>query len=219
MAFAQVLYLERVRHESILGAGLLLLPLMLSYVVVSYAAARAVRRFGVKATLGTGSLFAAAGALLMITQSPAATSAVLAILMMLCGAGLILPSSTAVAVISVPHADGGMASGTVNLFRQVAGPLGASITVTILTSGLTSRLPSELAEHGTPPAVADRVTRAVSNGAPASTAPAGLRETVAAAIGEAFTASLHLAALITAVGTLTAAAAAVVLIRNRPAHA
>ncbi|MEV6654687.1 MFS transporter [Streptomyces sp. NPDC051219] len=220
VAFAQVLYFETVRHESILSAGLLLLPLMLSYIVVSYVAAQVARRFGFKATLGGGSLLAATGMLLMTAQSPATSSATLIILMVLCGAGagLILPSSTAVAVISVPHIDGGMASGTVNLFRQVGSTLGASITVTILTSGLTSRLRSELAQQGTPPAVADQVTRAISSGASASAAPAGLRETVAAAIGDAFTGALHMAVLIPAVGILAAAAAAVVLIRNRPAH-
>jgi hypothetical protein len=53
----------------------------------------------------------------------------------------------------VPHSEGGMASATVNMFRQVGGALGASITGTILTSGLGSRLPAELADHGPPPSI------------------------------------------------------------------
>jgi DHA2 family multidrug resistance protein-like MFS transporter len=220
IAFAQVLYFERIRHESILNTGLLLLPLMVSYVLISAVAAPIARRIGFKATLGIGSLLAAAGAMLMTAQSPTTPIMTIGILMAMfgAGAGLVLPPSTAVALISVPHTDGGMASGTVNLFRQVGTTLGATITGTILTSGLTSRLPAELADQGAPPDIAGEVTRAVASGASASAAPAGLREAITAAIGEAFAGALHLAVLIPGVGALAAAAAAVVLIRNRPAH-
>ncbi|HEY3189525.1 MAG TPA: MFS transporter, partial [Solirubrobacteraceae bacterium] len=140
VALAQVLYFERIRHESILATGVRLLPLMATYVVVSAVAARIVRRVGFKATIGTGLLFSAAAALLMITQQPASSYAGTALLLATfgAGAGLILPPSTATAVVSVPHEEGGMASATVNMFRQVGGTLGASITGTILTSGVAS---------------------------------------------------------------------------------
>jgi DHA2 family multidrug resistance protein-like MFS transporter len=144
IALAQVLYFERIRHDSILATGVRLLPLMATYVVVSSVAARIVRRAGFKATIGTGLLLSATGALLMIAQQPATSYAGTAVLLAVfgAGAGLILPPSTATAVVSVPHSDGGMASATVNMFRQVGGTLGASITGTILTSGLASRGPT-----------------------------------------------------------------------------
>ncbi|WUD77689.1 MFS transporter [Streptomyces sp. NBC_00510] len=218
-AFAQVLYFERIRHESILDAGLLLLPIMGSYVLVSYVAAGIARRIGFKATLGAGAALAAAGALLMTAQTPTASIPVLAVLMAMfgAGAGLVLPPSTAVAVISVPHTDGGMASGTVNLFRQVGGTLGATVTGTVLTSGLASRLPGELADRGVPSGLAEQVTQAVGTGAQGSTLPAALRDTVTSAVGDAFTGALHLAVLIPGVGLAVAAVAALALIANRPA--
>jgi hypothetical protein len=37
-----------------------------------------------------------------------------------------------------PHEEGGMASGTLNMFREAGGTLGASITGTVLTSNLRS---------------------------------------------------------------------------------
>ncbi|MGW5479063.1 MFS transporter [Streptomyces sp. NPDC004008] len=217
-AFTQVLYLERVRHESILRSGLLLLPLMLAYVIFSFVAAPLARAIGFKATLGIGALLAAAGNLLMINQDPSTSLTTVGILMAMfgAGAGLILPPVTAVSVISVPHADGGMASGTVNLFRQVGGTLGATVTGTILTSGLTSRLPDRLTGRGLRPSVAEKLTAAVSSGAPASRASRALRETITAAVGEAFSGALHLAVLIPGAAILAGGAAAVLLIRNRP---
>ncbi|WP_406261316.1 MFS transporter [Actinacidiphila glaucinigra] len=218
-AFAQVLYFERIRHESILDAGLLLLPLMGSYVLVSYVAAAIARRIGFKATLGVGALLASAGTLLMTAQTPTSSTEVIVLLMAMfgAGAGLVLPPSTAVAVISVPQTDGGMASGTVNLFRQVGGTLGATVTGTVLTSGLASRLPGELSDRGVPSRVADQVTQAVGTGAQGSTLPAALRDTVTDAVGGAFTGALHLAVLIPGVGLAAAAVAALVLVANRPA--
>jgi MFS family permease len=221
IALAQVLYLERIRHESILATGVLLLPLMATYVVVSSVAARIVRRAGFKATIGMGLLLSAAGALLMVGQEPTSSYAGIAVLLAMfgAGAGLILAPGTAAAVISVPHLQGGMASATVNMFRQVGNTLGASITGTILTSGLASRLPMELRDRGVDPAVASDVAHAASTGSAAASAPAGLHDTIIASVGDAFAGALHLAVLIPGLAGLAAAAAAIAFIRNRPAHA
>jgi len=135
------------------------------------------------------------------------------------GAGLILAPGTAAAVISVPHLQGGMASATVNMFRQVGNTLGASITGTILTSGLAWRLPMELRDRGVEPAVANDVAHAASTGSAAASAPAGLHDTIIASVGDAFAGALHLAVLIPGLAGLAAAAAAIAFIRNRPAHA
>jgi sugar phosphate permease len=76
----------------------------------------------------------------MLTQEPTTPFALTAVLTGLFGTGLglVLPPATAAAVISVPHQEGGMASATINMFRQVGNTLGASITTTILTSGLAT---------------------------------------------------------------------------------
>jgi DHA2 family multidrug resistance protein-like MFS transporter len=220
IALLQVLYFQRIRHDSILAAGVRMLPLMAVYVVVSAVAARVVRRIGFKATIGAGLLLSAVAALLMVNQQATTSFAVTAVLLAMFGAGsgLILPPSTAAAVISVPHQEGGMASATVNMFRQVGNTLGASITGTILTSGLVSRLPGQLADRGVSHDVAGHVASAVGNGSGAASAPAGLRATITASIGDAFAGALHLAVLIPGLAGLAAAAATIAFINNRPAH-
>jgi MFS family permease len=220
VAIAEVLYFEHIRHYSILSTGLRTLPLMASYVVVSSIAARIVRRAGFKRTIAAGLLLSATGVLLIVTQQAATTFAITAALLAMVGvgSGLILPPTTAAAVVSVPHSEGGMASATVNMFRQVGNALGASITGTILTSGLASRLPSELVHHGVAPGVAAHVVRAVRDGSTASTAPAGLEHSILASVGDAFAGALHIAVLIPGLAGLLAAAATVAFIHHQPAH-
>jgi hypothetical protein len=92
------------------------------------------------------------------------------------------------AVVSVPHREGGMASATVNMFRQVA------------------------------PGLAAPVARAVGNGSSASGLPPGLKHLIPASAGEAFTGALHVAVLIPGIAGGLAALAAVAFIRSRPAH-
>ncbi|MFF0450876.1 MFS transporter [Streptomyces sp. NPDC004609] len=217
VAIAQVLYFQRVRHESILQTGLITLPVTGAYLLVSAVAGHVVRRLGFKATLALGSLTASAGTLLMLTQT-AHTSAVwiggyLAVFG--AGAGLVLPPSTAAAVVSAPAAEAGMASSTVNLFRQIGSTLGASVTGTIVTSGLINRLPDQLTRHGVPSEATRDITDGIASGAPVDAVPAGIRDNVSAAFADAFTASLHLAVLIPAAGTLLAALAAVLFVHKR----
>jgi MFS family permease len=137
IALAQVLYFEGVRGDSILAMGVHLMPMMVSYVLVSWLAARIVRRAGFRATIATGLLLSAAAMAAMAVQAATSPYAQIAVVLAFfgAGAGLLLPASTATAVVSVPHQEGGMASATVNMFRQVGGALGASITGTILTTG------------------------------------------------------------------------------------
>jgi len=134
------------------------------------------------------------------------------------GFGLVLPPTTAAAVISLPHHEGGTASATVNMFRQVGAALGSSIIGTLLTSGLISRLPRALADHGVPAAAIGRVAHAVAAGAGPTSAPSALRHPIAAAAGDAFAGSLHVAVLVPGAAAAVAAIVAFAWISNRPAH-
>jgi DHA2 family multidrug resistance protein-like MFS transporter len=120
--------------------------------------------------------------------------------------------------VSVAHSEGGMASATVNMFRQVGGALGSSITGTIVTSGLVSRLPSELVHHGVAPGTAAELARSVANGTSAPAGHAAIAHSIVASVGDAFVGALHVAVLIPGLAGLIAAAATVAFIRNRPAH-
>ncbi|MEU9336616.1 MFS transporter [Streptomyces sp. NPDC048290] len=217
MAIAQVLFYQRVRHTSILETGLLTLPVTGTYLLVSAVAGRIVGRLGFKVTLTVGSLVAATGTLLMLTQNAHTSPALIGLYLGVFGAGaaLVLPPSTAAAVVSVAPAEAGMASGTVNLFRQIGNTLGASVTGTILTSGLISRLPDQLTRHGVPSEATPAVTDGIASGTPITAVPAAIHDDVTAAFEDAFTSALHLAVLIPAVGALLAALAAVLFVRKR----
>ncbi|MEU9337157.1 MFS transporter [Streptomyces sp. NPDC048290] len=217
IAIAQVLYFQRVRQVSILETGLITLPLTASYLLVSAVAGRVVGRLGFKATLTLGSLTAGTGTLLMLTQTAHTHAALIGVFLAAfgAGAGLVLPPSTAVAVVSAPASEAGMAGSTVNLFRQIGNTLGASITGTIVTSGLVSRLPEQLTRHGVAPEDAGDITGRVTSGTPLDSLPAAIRDNVTAAFGDAFTASLHLAVLIPGVGALLAALAALIFVHKR----
>jgi MFS family permease len=216
VAIAQVLYFQRVRHESILETGLLMLPVTGAYLLVSAVAGRVVRRLGFKATLALGSLTAAIGTLPMLTQTAHTSAVWIGVYLAIfgAGAGLVLPPSTAAAVVSVPAAEAGMASGTVNLFRQIGNTLGASVTATIVTSGPVNRLPDELTRRGVPPEAARGIAADVASGA-LGAVPVGIRDSVSAAFADAFTPSLHLAVLIPGVGALLAVLLAVLFVHKR----
>jgi DHA2 family multidrug resistance protein-like MFS transporter len=219
VAIAEVVYFERIRGDSILATGLRMLALMASYAVVSSVAGPIVRRAGFKQTIAAGLLLSAAGVLFIVTQPPSTGFAVTAVLLAMLGvgSGLIMPPATAVAIVSVPHSEWGMASATFSMFRQLASSLGASITGTILTSGLASRLRTELVHHGLAAGPAAHLARAASSGSVAADPPRGVEHTILVSVGRAFVGALHVAVLIPGLAALLAAAATVAFIRNLPA--
>jgi EmrB/QacA subfamily drug resistance transporter len=221
VAVAQVLWLEQVKGDSILFTGVQLLPLMVLFVITSIPAGRLARRAGFKVTIGLGLSLIAVSTLLLLIQVPGTSTAVTAVLLAILGAGcgLSLPSTVAAAVISVPHADGGVASGAVNMFRQLGGALGASITGTIITTGLASRLPGQLARHGIPAADQAGITQAVVAGRPSSGVPASLVPGIEAAAGDSFASAMHVADLCVGIGAIVLALVSLAFIASRPHQA
>ncbi|GAA1461511.1 MFS transporter [Nocardiopsis exhalans] len=129
-----VLYLDRVQQVSALGVGLRVLPLFCVYILVSLLAARVVRRFGFRVTLTTGLLVCSAGTLLLYAWFATGAGVPLwaALSVIGLGGGLTLAPTTAAAVAGVEHDRGGMASATVNMFRQFGAVLGVSVLGTVL---------------------------------------------------------------------------------------
>jgi hypothetical protein len=182
IAFAQVLWFEQVRDATILSTALRLLPLMGVYVITSWPAGKLARRFGFKLTIIPGLVLVAIGVLAMTQQTPATGELTTAVLMGIVGVGcgLSLPSTIAAAVISVPHTEAGMASASVNMFRQIGSALGAAVTGTIITTGIASRLPTQLAEHHIPAASRAAITRAVVDAQRPHGLPAQVTSAIAA---------------------------------------
>ncbi|MFI5615157.1 MFS transporter [Amycolatopsis sp. NPDC051903] len=150
VALLSVLDLERVRELGALATGLRMLVMFGTYILVSAAAARLVRRVGFLAMLTGGLLIMGGGALLLLATGPYAGFERMwpGLLVVGIGSGLLVAPSTAAAVNSVPAGQAGMASAAVNMFRQLGSVLGPSILGTIVTTGfsrtlVTGRSPAE----------------------------------------------------------------------------
>ncbi|HEY9312497.1 MFS transporter [Williamsia sp.] len=129
LALISVLFLERVGALSAWTTGLHLLALMGTYVVASGIAPRLLPRLGFKAMLTGGLLVTSIGALLLLRVHPndGWTDLTVALVVLGIGFGSLIAPATAAAMNSVAPAQAGMASGTVNMFRQLGGVLGTSV--------------------------------------------------------------------------------------------
>lgn len=215
-----VLYFQRVQHASALDIGWRLLPLFGVYVAVSAVAGRLTGWLGIRTTLTVGLIIAAAGSLLLMA-SPLDDSYVWVwpgMALFGIGAGFVLAPTTAASIASVPHEAAGMASASVNMFRQLGNVLGASVLGTVLATRFATLLPERLAASGVPSAVVDQVKGAAAQGGLASVGGA-LGDAITRGIAGAFTDSVRLGLVVTAVAlALTAVLAYVLVGRNAAVH-
>jgi EmrB/QacA subfamily drug resistance transporter len=131
------LYLQKVRGDDALVAGVSFLPMTVLFFLGSATAPRFVARFGVRTTLVLGMTLATAGFAVLATISPSSSYAAAVLpggLLATLGSGLSLVPATIVAVKGVPPEQNGLASGVVNTSRLVAGTFGIAILSTLATS-------------------------------------------------------------------------------------
>jgi DHA2 family multidrug resistance protein-like MFS transporter len=149
LSLISVLFLERVGHLSAWTTGLHLLALMGTYVVVSAIAPRLLPRTGFKVMLTAGLIITAIGSLLLLRVHPHEgwTNMTVALVALGVGFGSLIAPATAAAMNSVAPVQAGMASGTVNMFRQLGGVMGTSVLGSILTSQLASGLVTKPADE------------------------------------------------------------------------
>ncbi len=131
------LYLQEVKGDNALLAGISFLPMTLLVFAGSATSPKLVARFGVRTTLAIGMSLATIGFLVLATvqassgygwrSCPAACSPRSA-------RGWSLVPATIVAVKGVPAAQNGLASGVVNTSRLVGGTLGLAVLTTLATS-------------------------------------------------------------------------------------
>jgi MFS family permease len=211
--------LQRGQHATPLEGGLQTLPLFLAFVASSASGARFMKSIGVKLTLMLGLALTILGSALMLTVGIDTPYAPLAGIFLIIGAGLglLLAPTTAAAMMSVPRPRAGMASASVNMFRQIGGVLGASVIGTVLTSQFAANLPGRLAARHVPAAATDAVEKAVNAGQ-TSGLPAGpVGDAIAAAIGDSLTGAIHAGFLITAIVLAATAIPTLLFIPARPA--
>jgi EmrB/QacA subfamily drug resistance transporter len=150
---------QKVLGGNALEAGLALLPLLLSYALVSFAAPRAAERVGSRAVLGAGALaMTAGGALLALVPDDLAYVDLLPGMVVFgVGVGLFYSTVTTAAVVALSAARQGLAGGVLYMFQLVGLSVGVGLTTTIATSVTDARLQDRIAGVGRA-AAEDRLT-------------------------------------------------------------
>ncbi len=131
------LYLQEVKGDDALLAGISFLPMTLLVFAGSATAPKLVARFGVRTTLTIGMSLATLGFLILATVEASSAYEVAILpggMLAALGTGWSLVPATIVAVKGVPAAQNGLASGVVNTSRLVGGTLGLAVLTTLATS-------------------------------------------------------------------------------------
>jgi EmrB/QacA subfamily drug resistance transporter len=140
--FVITLYLQQVRGDSPLRAGLSLLPATLVMAAAAPVAGQIAGHRGPRIPLVASGLCTAAGLALLLTLSPATSYLHLAVALAVLGAGLGLvnPPITGAAVSGMPPAQAGVASAVVSVTRQVGSLLGVAVMGDLVTTGVSRGL-------------------------------------------------------------------------------
>jgi EmrB/QacA subfamily drug resistance transporter len=131
------LFLQEVRGENALVAGISFLPMTLLVFAGSATAPKLVARFGVRTTLTFGMSLATLGFLVLATVDASSAYEVAILpggMLTALGTGWSLVPATIIAVKGVPKEQNGLASGVVNTSRLVGGTLGLAVLTTVATS-------------------------------------------------------------------------------------
>jgi DHA2 family multidrug resistance protein-like MFS transporter len=216
IALLSVLHLQRVAGHDALGAGIRLMPMMVSYVAISAFGARIVRAVGFTVALTTGLVLLGAGALALCWTGAGDGYAHMWPGLLLAGIGsaLLVAPSTAAAVNSVSPLQAGMASATVNLFRQLGAMLGPAVLGTIATSRFPGLLAGDLTAAGVPPESARSLAAGISHGQPPA-ADAATLALLPRAVPDAFTTALHSGLVTGGVTLLAIAVLSALFVRHR----
>ncbi|WP_328492008.1 MFS transporter [Streptomyces sp. NBC_00414] len=217
IALLSVLYMQRVQHVSALGTGVRLLTMFATYIVVSAFAGRLVQRIGFKLTLAGGLVVLGGGALMLLRTGPFTGYGAMwpGLLVAGVGSALLTAPSTAAAVNSVPRLQAGMASSSVNMFRQLGAVLGPSVLGTIVTTRFPPYLEDRLSSAGVPGPEAARITDGAVHGGSTAGLPPALARTVADSAARAFTDAVHLGLLVGGIALLVMVIPTAVFVRHR----
>jgi EmrB/QacA subfamily drug resistance transporter len=214
-----VIYLQDLLGYSALQTGLRLLIMSAVTLPAAIASGRLSSRVPVRLLIGAGLALSGAGLLTMAGLAAGSTWTHLIPGMVLAGvgSGLVNPALASTAVGVVPHRAAGMASGINTTFRQVGVATGIAVFGTLFATRLTNDVVSGL--RGTPLAsrahgVATAVTQGQGQRVLGGLPPAA-RQTTGLLVRTAFVSGLNEILVVSGIGALVAAAAALILIRGR----
>src|SRR5580692_5109834 len=140
--FVITLYLQEVRGDSPLRAGLTLVPAMIVMAAAAPVAGHLTAHRGPRIPLVLSGVLMAAGAALLLWLSPSTSLAWLTLALVVLGAGLGLvnPPITNTGVSGMPPSQAGVASAVISATRQFGSVLGVAVMGAMLTSGVRVRV-------------------------------------------------------------------------------
>ena len=144
------LFLQSVTGTSATGAGLVLTPFILGWVVMSVTSARLVLRIGYRTVVVAG-MACLTGAFLLFTRWSAALTqgaAMRDVLLAGVGMGLVIVPMLIAVQSAVPRSELGVATSMTQFFMSIGGALGLSVMGAVMTQRLSAGLPMAPALHG-----------------------------------------------------------------------
>ena len=216
--FLFTLYLQFVRSYSPLSAGVATLPLALALVAIAPRSAVLAERVGTGPVMAGGFVLVASAFTVLGLVGVDTPYLVLALAMVLLGAGLSLTAAPATGSImsAVPPAKAGVGSAVNDTTREVGGALGIAVLGSLSTSAYRSAL--EIGDLRLPPGVGEAAKESVGAASVlASQIPNGAD--LAARAGSAFTDAFNTASTVAAVVSLAAAIAVALVFSRRSEEA
>jgi MFS transporter, DHA2 family, methylenomycin A resistance protein len=137
IVFVLSLYLQRVRGDTPLQAGLAFLPLTGGFLVSNLVSGWVVARYGPRRPMAIGAVIGALGYGLLYMTQAGTPMAILLVLFALIpvGIGLAVPAMTTAVLASVEHKRAGTASAILNTARQAGGAVGVATFGALANAG------------------------------------------------------------------------------------
>jgi MFS family permease len=204
------LFLQNIQHDSVLGAGLRLLPAVLVVTLVAPFTGRLAGRFGPKYFVAVGMALVGSALLLFNVVGADTPYAHWWPLLSLLGLGVACTQSPTIAALmgSVPRERGGLASATGNMSQQVGGVLGVALLSSIVSTRFAGYLDAHSAELPLPGdlrrQLAHSATSAGSVQVPVPVDPGVLRRLIEQSFMDGLHGALTVAGVVYLAGALAA---------------
>ena len=208
-SFLATQYLQTVLGFSALEAGVRMLPMAVTMLIVAPLSPRLVERIGTKVVVGVGLVLAATGTAIL-SQLPLENGypvMVAGMMVMATGMGLVMAPATESIMGSLPPSKAGVGSAMNDTTRQMGGALGVAILGSVLASSYRPGVESSLQALGAPEQVIDVAKDSIGGATQvAAELPATLGDAVATASSQAFVTALHSTVLVASAVLFVAAA-------------
>jgi EmrB/QacA subfamily drug resistance transporter len=145
-------FLQKILDYSAFKAGIAMLPVMITFAALSFAAGPLYERLGAKLIVSVGAAFITVGALLLgLLGDDSGYEALLPGMIVLgIGFGLFYSSATTAGITALDASRASLAGGIAYMFQIAGGAVGLGLTTSIFTSASDAKLDSEITKAHIP---------------------------------------------------------------------